>query len=356
MKALRIDKTDTGTKAAIVDFDDTDLMPGNVTVRVSHSTVNYKDGLAITGKNPVVRTFPMIGGIDFAGTVETSDDPEFKPGDPVVCNGWGLSETHFGGYAEKARVKSEWLIKLPAGLSAHNAMAIGTAGYTAALSVLALERQGLTPAHGPAIITGASGGVGAFSLMLLKKAGWHCIASTGRTSEADYLKGLGADEIIDRAELSAPGKPFGKERWAAGVDSVGSHTLANLLAQDQARRRHRLVRPCTGHGPANLGRALHPARRRTSRHRQRLLSKGPPHRSLDSTGSGSRSRQAGDGHKDDRLRRRDPECARHHRWQNPWARHRDHPLSWNATLPQAIRHRIHDGGCDDEECRREDGR
>ena len=231
MKALRIDKTDSGTKAAFVDFDEADLMPGNVTVRVSHSTVNYKDGLAITGRNPVVRISPMIGGIDFAGTVEMSDDPEYAPDDLVVCNGWGLSETHFGGYAEKARVKGEWLVKLPDGISAHDAMAVGTAGYTAMLSVLALEKQGVAPAQGPAIVTGASGGVGAFSLMLLKTAGWHCIASTGRMDEVDYLKGLGADEIVERAELSAPGKPFGKERWIAGVDSVGSHTLANLLAQ-----------------------------------------------------------------------------------------------------------------------------
>jgi acrylyl-CoA reductase (NADPH) len=241
MKALRIDKTESGTKAAIVDFDENLLMPGNVTVRVSHSTVNYKDGLAITGKNPVVRVSPMIGGIDFAGIVETSEDPDFAPGDRVVCNGWGLSETHFGGYAEKARVKGEWLVKLPDGISAHDAMAIGTAGYTAMLSVLALEAHGLAPAHGPAIVTGAAGGVGSFALMLLKAAGWHCIASTGRATETDYLKGLGADEIIDRAELSAPGKPLGKERWAAGVDSVGSHTLANLLAQT---KRHGAIAAC----------------------------------------------------------------------------------------------------------------
>lgn len=230
-KALRIDKTSEGTTAAIVDFDETGLMPGNVTVRVTHSTVNYKDGLAITGKSPVVRVSPMIGGIDFAGVVESSGDPEFVPGDHVVLNGWGLGETHFGGYAEKARVKGEWLIKLPAGLTAHDAMAIGTAGYTAMLSVLALERYGVTPAQGPAIVTGAAGGVGSFALMLLKAAGWHLIASTGRPEEADYLKSLGADEIIARAELSTPGKPLGKERWIAGVDSVGSHTLANLVAQ-----------------------------------------------------------------------------------------------------------------------------
>lgn len=231
MKALRIDKTEDGTKAAIVDFDEAQLMPGNVTVRVSHSTVNYKDGLAITGKNPVVRVSPMIGGIDFAGTVETSEDPAFKPGDRVVCNGWGLSETHFGGYAEKARVKGEWLVKLPDAISNADAMAIGTAGYTAMLSVLAIEANGVTPKDGPAIVTGAAGGVGSFATMLLAKAGWHVIASTGRAAEADYLKELGAAEIIDRAELSEKGKPLGKERWAAGVDSVGSTTLANVLAQ-----------------------------------------------------------------------------------------------------------------------------
>lgn len=241
MRALRIDKTDAGTRAAIVDFDEADLMPGNVTVRVSHSTVNYKDGLAITGKNPVVRVSPMIGGIDFAGIVETSEDPEYAPGDRVVCNGWGLSETHFGGYAEKARVKGEWLVKLPDGISAHDAMAVGTAGYTAMLSVLALETHGAKPADGAAIVTGASGGVGAFALMLLKTAGWHCIASTGRPEEAAYLEGLGADAIIDRGELSKPGKPLGKERWAAGIDSVGSHTLANLLAQT---KRHGAIAAC----------------------------------------------------------------------------------------------------------------
>jgi acrylyl-CoA reductase (NADPH) len=240
-KALRIDRTDAGTKAAIVDFDEADLMPGDVTVRVTHSTVNYKDGLAITGKNPVVRVSPMIGGIDFAGYVERSESPDFKPGDAVVLNGWGLSETHFGGYAEKARVKAAWLVKLPEGVSPRDAMAIGTAGYTAMLSVLALERHGLAPDQGLAVVTGAAGGVGSFALMLLKTAGWRLAASTGRPAEADYLKGLGADAIIDRAELSAPGKPLGKERWIAGVDSVGSHTLANLLAQTS---RHGAIAAC----------------------------------------------------------------------------------------------------------------
>ena len=205
-------------------------MPGDVTVRITHSTVNYKDGLALTAKAPVVRRFPMIPGIDFAGVVEMSENAEFKLGDTVVLNGWGVGEAHLGGYAQKARVMGDWLVALPAGLSAAQAMAIGTAGYTAMLSVMALERHGLTPAHGSAIVTGAAGGVGSVAIVLLAAKGWHVIASTGRRAEADYLKGLGAGEIIDRAELSKPARPFGKERWAAGVDAVGSHTLANLIS------------------------------------------------------------------------------------------------------------------------------
>ena len=229
-KAVRIDKTEGGTSAAFADFPDAELMDGDVAVRVSHSTVNYKDGLAITGKAPVVRRFPMIPGIDFAGVVEASDNPGFKPGDAVVLTGWGVGETHLGGYAQRARVKGEWLVPLPAGLTAAQAMAIGTAGFTAMLAVMALERHGIVPAHGPAIVTGAAGGVGSVAIALLKQAGYHVMASTGRAEEADYLKGLGADEIVDRATLSAPGRPISKERWAAGVDSAGSHTLANLLA------------------------------------------------------------------------------------------------------------------------------
>ena len=230
-KAVRIDKSDQGTLAAYADFPESGLMDGDVTVRVSHSTLNYKDGLAITGKAPIARRFPMIPGIDFAGVVETSSHAGFKPGDPVVLNGFGTGETHLGGYAQKSRVKGDWLIHLPQGLSAAQAMAIGTAGYTAMLGIMALERHGLTPAHGPAIVTGASGGVGSVAIALLKQAGWKVIAATGRPAEADYLKSLGADEIIERASLSAPGRPLGKERWAAGIDAVGSHTLANLLAQ-----------------------------------------------------------------------------------------------------------------------------
>ncbi len=234
-KCIRIDKTDTGTTAAYADFDEAGLMDGDVTIRVAHSTVNYKDGLAITGKSPVVRRFPMIPGIDFAGVVETSAHPGYKPGDQVVLTGWGVGETHLGGYARRARVNGDWLVPLPAGLSSAQAMAIGTAGFTAALAVMALERHGLAPSDGPVIVTGAAGGVGSVAVALLAKAGWHVIASTGRPEEAAYLKGLGASEIIERKELSAPGRPLGKERWAAGVDSVGSHTLANLLAQTKVR-------------------------------------------------------------------------------------------------------------------------
>jgi acrylyl-CoA reductase (NADPH) len=210
-------------------------MDGDVTVRVEWSTLNYKDGLALTGKSPVVRRFPMIAGIDFAGTVESSSNPNWKPGDKVIANGWGMGETHLGAYAEKARVKGDWLVRLPDGMTARQAMAIGTAGYTAMLSVLALENHGLKPADGPMIVTGAAGGVGSVAIALLSKLGYHVIASTGRMSEEGYLKGLGAAEIIDRNELSAPAKPLAKERWVGGVDSVGSTTLANLLAMTKYR-------------------------------------------------------------------------------------------------------------------------
>jgi acrylyl-CoA reductase (NADPH) len=229
-KAVVVEKSEAGQQVALRSFDDVDLMDGDVTVRVSHSTLNYKDGLALTGKAPVVRRFPMIPGVDLSGTVESSSHPDFKPGDQVVLNGCGLGETHFGAYAEKARVKGDWLIHLPQGLSPAQAMAIGTAGYTAMLCVMALERHGLTADRGAAVVTGAAGGVGSVAVTLLARAGWHVIASTGRPEEAEYLRGLGASEIIDRAELSGPARPLGKERWAAGIDSVGSHTLANILS------------------------------------------------------------------------------------------------------------------------------
>ena len=228
--ALVIEKNDGAQSTTLKGLSDSDLMDGDVTIRVSHSTVNYKDGLAITGKVPVVRRFPMIPGIDLAGVVESSSHPGYKPGDSVVLNGWGLGETHFGGYSERARVKGDWLVPLPQGLRADEAMAIGTAGYTAMLCVLALEAHGLEPSMGPAVVTGAAGGVGSIAVALLAKLGWHVMAVTGRTSEKDYLEGLGASEIIDRSELSGPGKPLGKDRWIAGVDAVGSHTLANLLS------------------------------------------------------------------------------------------------------------------------------
>ncbi len=240
-RAIRIDKTEQGTSAGYVDFDEAELMEGDVDVRVTHSTINYKDGLAITGAGPIVRRFPMIPGIDFSGVVERSAAAMFKPGDQVVLTGFGVGEGHLGGLAQKARVKSDWLVPLPEGLSAADAMSIGTAGFTAMLSVLTLEKFGLTPAHGPVVVTGAAGGVGSIAVALLKKAGWHVIASTGRPQEADYLKGIGADEIIDRAELSSPGRPLGKARWAAGVDTVGSHTLANVLAQTKT---HGAVAAC----------------------------------------------------------------------------------------------------------------
>jgi acrylyl-CoA reductase (NADPH) len=234
-KAIRIDKAEKGTTAALVAFDEAELMEGDVTVRVEWSTVNYKDGLAVTGKAPVVRRFPMIAGVDFAGTVEQSSHSRWKAGDRVICNGWGLGETHLGSYAEKARVKGDWLVRVPDGMSPRDAMAIGTAGYTAMLAVLALEQHGLAPARGPVVVTGAAGGVGSVATAILSKLGYHVIASTGRMSEAGYLKDLGAAEVIDRNELSGPAKPLAKERWAGGVDSVGSTTLANLLSMTKYR-------------------------------------------------------------------------------------------------------------------------
>jgi len=213
-----------------VDMREDELMEGDVTVAVEATTVNYKDGLAITGMAPVVRRWPLVPGIDFAGTVISSDHADWKSGDKVILNGWGVGETHHGAYAARARVKGDWLVPLPASLSPRDAMAVGTAGYTAMLCVMALERHGIEPGRGPVIVTGAAGGVGSVAISLLSRLGYHVIASTGRTSEADYLKELGAAEIIDRAELSDPAKPLAKERWAGGVDAVGSHTLANVLS------------------------------------------------------------------------------------------------------------------------------
>jgi acrylyl-CoA reductase (NADPH) len=229
-KAIVIEKSDGGTKAALGDFDEANLMDGDVTIAVEYSALNYKDGLAITGKAPVVRRFPMIPGIDAAGTVQVSSNPTWKAGDKVILNGWGCGETHLGAYAEKARLKGDWLVPLPAGISAHDAMAIGTAGYTAMLCVMALEHHGLKPDAGPIAVTGAAGGVGSVAVAILSKRGFTVHAVTGRTTEADYLKGLGAAEIIERKELAGTPRPLAKERWAGAIDVVGSTTLANLLS------------------------------------------------------------------------------------------------------------------------------
>ena len=231
-RALRLSKTETGQESRIEDLTLDDLMAGDVVVRIDCSTVNFKDGLALTGKSPVVRVWPLIPGIDFAGVVEISEHTGFKPGDRVVLNGWGVGETHHGGYAQKARVKGDWLVRLPDAISSAHAMAIGTAGYTAMLSVLSLERLGVTPDKGEIIVTGAAGGVGSVAIALLARLGHRVVASSRRKdSEGDYLMSLGAAEVIDAAELSAPGRALARERWAGAVDAVGSHTLANVLAQ-----------------------------------------------------------------------------------------------------------------------------
>jgi acrylyl-CoA reductase (NADPH) len=229
-KAIVVEKTESGTKSALTDFDEANLMDGDVTVAVEYSTVNYKDGLAVTGKSPVVRRFPMIAGIDFAGTVESSSHPAWKPGDKVILNGWGTGETHLGAYAEKSRVKGDWLVPLPARMTTREAMAIGTAGYTAMLAVMALERHGLTPERGPIAVTGAAGGVGSVAVAILAGKRFAVSAVTGRPQEGDYLKSLGATEIVERKDLAGPVKMLAKERWAGGIDSVGSTTLANLLS------------------------------------------------------------------------------------------------------------------------------
>lgn len=230
-KAILITRDeDKKQSAAVTEIGNADLMDGDVTVAVEATTVNYKDGLAITGKAPIARRFPLVPGIDLAGTVISSSHADWKAGDKVVLNGWGTGETHHGAYAERSRVNGDWLVPLPDGLTPQQAMAVGTAGYTAMLSVLALEKHGLTPGSGPIVVTGAVGGVGSVAIAILAKLGYRVIASTGRVDEEGYLKDLGATEIIDRNELSGPGKPLGKERWAGGVDAVGSHTLANVLA------------------------------------------------------------------------------------------------------------------------------
>ncbi|ENA28598.1 MULTISPECIES: MDR family oxidoreductase [Pseudomonas] len=233
-KAILIDKNASTYNARLADMSEDQLPEGDVTVRVSYSTLNFKDGLAITGNSPVVRKFPMVPGIDFAGIVKESTHPRYKAGDRVLLNGWGVGESHWGGLAQKASVQGDWLIPLPSGLDEHQAMAIGTAGYTAMLCLMALERHGITPDKGDILVTGANGGVGSFAVSLLARNGYSVIAATGRPEESEYLKKLGAQSVINRNELSEPGRPLSKERWAGAIDSVGSHTLANVCAATRA--------------------------------------------------------------------------------------------------------------------------
>jgi len=234
-KGILIEKDEAGYRAALTDLEEAQLPEGDVTVQVSHSTLNYKDALAITGKGPVVRAFPMVPGIDLAGMVAHSTHPDYKAGDGVILNGWGGGETHWGGLAQKARVNGNWLVPLPAQFTPQQAMAIGTAGYTAMLCVLALERHGVTPAHGEIVVTGAAGGVGSVATAVLTRLGYSVVAVSGRPAETEYLKRLGAVEVLDRATFATPGKPLGKERWAGAVDVVGSHTLANICATTKYR-------------------------------------------------------------------------------------------------------------------------
>ncbi len=234
-KGILIEKDDAGYRAALKDIDEAQLPEGDVTVRVSHSTLNYKDGLAITGAGPVVRKFPLVPGIDLVGTVEDSSHADWRAGDAVVLNGWGVGENHWGGLAQKARLKGDWLVPLPAQFTPQQAMSIGTAGYTAMLCVLALERHGVTPDKGEILVTGAAGGVGSVAVSVLSKLGYTVVGVTGRPEETDYVKGLGATEVLERAMFSSPGKPLARERWAGAVDVVGSHTLANVCASTKYR-------------------------------------------------------------------------------------------------------------------------
>ena len=234
-KGILIEKDDAGYRASLKEIDEAQLPEGDVRLRVSHSTLNYKDGLAITGKGPVVRRFPMIPGVDLVGTVEESESPDYQVGDSVVLNGWGVGEVHWGGLAQKARLKGEWLVPLPPQFTPRQAMAIGTAGYTAMLCVLALERHGVTPDKGEILVTGAAGGVGGVAVALLSKLGYTVVGVSGRPEESDYIKSLGASEVLPRAEFTSPAKPLAKERWAGAVDVVGSHTLANVCASSRYR-------------------------------------------------------------------------------------------------------------------------
>jgi acrylyl-CoA reductase (NADPH) len=283
-RALLVTKEGDRQSVAVTELTDADLMEGDVTVAVEHSTVNYKDGLAITGKAPIIRKFPLIPGIDLAGRVLRPKEPRFQAGDRVVLNGYGLGEVHHGGYAERARVKGDWLIRLPENISTANAMAIGTAGYTAMLCVLALEKAGITPDRGDVLVTGAAGGVGSVAIALLDKLGYRVVASSRRAEqERDYLRGLGADEIIDAGELSGPGVPLDKERWAGAIDSLGSRTLANVLSQ---------IRLGPGVRPASERPAVHTARRDACGCELGLDPAREARRGLESSGDRPRPRKA----------------------------------------------------------------
>ena len=229
-KGILIEKDENGYRAELKNIDEQQLPEGDVTVRIAYSSLNYKDSLAITGKGPVVRRFPMVPGIDLVGTIEESDNPQYKVGDEVLLNGWGVGETHWGGLAQMARLKGDWLIPLPSGFTPSQVVSIGTAGYTAMLCILALEKNGVKPGDGEILVTGAAGGVGSIATAILSKLGYTIVAVSGRTAEAEYLKRLGASEVLDRSQFSSQGKPLGKERWAGAVDVVGSHTLANVCA------------------------------------------------------------------------------------------------------------------------------
>jgi len=234
-KGIMLNKDDEGFRASLTDIDEANLPEGDVTIKVSHSTLNYKDGLAITNKGPVVRSFPMVPGIDLVGTVEVSSHPGFQAGDSVILNGWGVGEKHWGGLAQKARLNGDWLVPMPSQFTPRQCMAIGTAGYTAMLCVLALEQHGVKPEHGEILVTGAAGGVGSVAIAVLSRLGYSVVAVSGRPEEADYIRGLGAAEILDRSMFNEPGRPLGRERWAGAVDVVGSHTLANVCASAKYR-------------------------------------------------------------------------------------------------------------------------
>ena len=291
-RAVRADKTDAGQVVQFVDMDESELMDGDVTIRVTHSTVNYKDGLTLSGKSPVIRRFPMVLGVDLAGIVESSRRSDFSPGDEVVLTGYGLSETHFGGYAERARVNGDWLVKLPTGLTRSQAMAIGTAGFTAMLALMAIERHDLTPSAGAALVTGAAGGVGSMAIALFADKGWRVIASTGRASEAPYLKTLGADEIIDRATLSAAGQAARQGAMGGRGRQRRLDDARQCAGADPLRRRRRRLRSGRRHGSAGERRAVHPARRLAAWDRQRAMPEGAPARGLAAPGARSRPRQA----------------------------------------------------------------